>query len=98
MDAARIAALLAECPALAKSLEIDSESENGAVAVSALTGAGLNELENLLARTTSDGENRADAVLVSNARHRQALEAAQGSLAEAERTTEARLPHRFYRH
>ena len=84
---AQVAAVLAECAALAG-------TPDSVAAVSALTGAGLAELETRLTRKADTGA-APDAALVSNARHREALRAALGSLTEAERTARLRLPGDF---
>ena len=75
------------------------------VFVSAQTGAGLDTLETTLIESIRGGEKADEevdgdgdgtgTVLVSNARHRQALEAALRSLQEAERTFRLRLPGDF---
>ncbi|HLJ56207.1 MAG TPA: tRNA uridine-5-carboxymethylaminomethyl(34) synthesis GTPase MnmE [Chthonomonadaceae bacterium] len=72
------------------------------VAVSALNGEGLPELERSLRRAIFGGEDGKDAdaiafetTVVSSARHRAALEEALASLREAERTAEERLPGDF---
>jgi tRNA modification GTPase len=71
----------------------------GVIAVSALTAAGLPELErSLLALALggdTDGAVGAESVVVSSVRHREALEAACNSLCEAERTAEQQLPGDF---
>ena len=67
-----------------------------ALRISALTGAGLPELAARILQSGA-GEMSAspDSVVVSNVRHRTALEAAQRSLIEAEGTATARLPGDF---
>jgi len=70
----------------------------GAVSLSARTGAGLEALEAALARLVTGpegGDSAAEAVILTSARHRQALEAAHASLCEAERTVAQRLPGDF---
>jgi tRNA modification GTPase len=70
-----------------------------AVAVSALTGDGVRELERRLLALTPvgplQGETGVESVVVSSVRHREALEAALASLREAEHTAEQRLPGDF---
>ena len=71
----------------------------GLVHVSAQTGEGLDELEQTLVRVASGGRNEAEgsgeSVVVANARHREALASALGSLLEAEQTTRQLLPGDF---
>ena len=66
-----------------------------AAAVSAKTGAGLTQLESLLIRTEGARDAAPDAVIISNARHREALQAALQSLIEAERSARRGLPGDF---
>lgn len=84
----QIVAILTDCAALAY-------AGDSSVAVSAQTGAGLAELEARLTESGSEVGAAPDAVIVSNARHREALEAALNSLMEAERTANLRLPGDF---
>ncbi len=77
------------------------------VAVSALTGDGIPELERAILRRALGGDPEAgiasegfteafaESVVVSNTRHQAALESALDSLREAERTAEQRLPGDF---
>ena len=64
------------------------------VAVSALTGSGIPDLERSLLRLAVGGELEtgigAESIVVSSTRHREALESAFNSLCEAERTAEQR--------
>ena len=84
--------------------------EEACLLISAQTGAGLEELETAIAThacgpsfpdsagqpaASSLAEAAAEPVLVSSARHRQALEAAYHSLQEAERTVAQQLPGDF---
>ncbi|HZT42139.1 MAG TPA: tRNA uridine-5-carboxymethylaminomethyl(34) synthesis GTPase MnmE [Chthonomonadaceae bacterium] len=70
-----------------------------ALLVSALTGEGLEALEQALGEMAAGAEGgpgeAADSVVVSSERHRQALETARRSLQEAERTVRERLPGDF---
>ena len=65
------------------------------VQVSAQTGAGLDALEAVLVQVAGGENGGSDSVIVSNARHRQALETAHRSLREAEQTAAQRLPGDF---
>ena len=69
------------------------------IPVSALTGSGVPELERrLLELALGDDAGTTlllESVTITNARHREALDAALLSLREAERTTEAELPGDF---
>lgn len=66
------------------------------VRISALTGDGLDELKETLVGLALGGRALgSDAYLVTNARHRQALERAEQHLAEAQRGLEANLPDDF---
>ena len=66
------------------------------IPISALSGEGMYELEEAIASTLLQGSGDAvQGVLVASARHQNALEEAQVSLAEAIRTVEARLPEDF---
>ena len=85
---AQTRAVLKDCAALA-------QARDAAVAVSAQTGAGLAELEACLTEAGSETGAAPDAVIVANARHREALQSALNSLMEAERTAHLRLPGDF---
>jgi len=66
------------------------------IVVSAATGWNLAALEDALATLALGGSAiKADAALVTHARHQQALSAAQERLADAQRTLEAALPADF---
>jgi tRNA modification GTPase len=69
------------------------------VPVSALTGEGIPDLERSLLAVALGGDTAegvaVESIVVSNSRHREALESALGSLVEAERTAGARLPGDF---
>ena len=84
----QINAILADCAAL-------SSAGDTFAAVSAQTGEGLPELEARLTEAGNGTGAAPDAVIVSNARHREALQAALNSLMEAERTARLRLPGDF---
>ena len=84
----QLRSVLAEC---AKRLK----PSDRIAAVSAQTGAGRTELEICLTQTAGETDAIPDAVIVSNARHREALQAALSSLSEAERTARLRLPGDF---
>ncbi len=67
-----------------------------ALFTSALTGEGLAELEGAMVRAVLGGQVvSSDALLVSNPRHKEALERAAGHLAAAIASTEAGLPEDF---
>ena len=66
------------------------------VFTSALTGDGLGELENRMVKAVMGGEVvSSDALLVSNPRHREALERAERHLAQAESGVESSMPDDF---
>jgi len=66
------------------------------VSTSALTGEGLEELEQRMVDTVLGGRVfTSDALLVSNPRHKSALERAQGHLEQALSSIEARMPDDF---
>ncbi len=69
------------------------------VTLSALTGGGIPDLERSLLRLALGGDVEsgigAESIVVSSARHREALESALNSLYEAQRTAEQRLPGDF---
>ena len=84
----QINAILTDCAAL-------SVSGDSFVSVSAQTGAGLPELEACLTESGRETTAAPDAVIISNARHREALQAALHSLTEAENSANLRLPGDF---
>ena len=65
------------------------------LAVSALTGEGLDTLRNAIAESVLHGRVSAESAIVSNVRHQHALESARDSLAHAESTTQQALPPDF---
>ncbi|MBM3132481.1 MAG: tRNA uridine-5-carboxymethylaminomethyl(34) synthesis GTPase MnmE [Chloroflexi bacterium] len=66
------------------------------IRISALTGEGLETLEEAMVSAALGGQVVAsDAYLVTNARHKEALERAAGHLAEAQKSLEAKMPDDF---
>ena len=66
------------------------------VSTSALTGEGLNDLENAMVDSVLGGEiPTSDAMLVTNPRHKEALQRAEGYLAQARQTAQEGLPDDF---
>ncbi len=68
------------------------------IPVSAATGWNIEALEDAIAEAVMGGQtapSQADAAVVTHARHRAALQAAQGALAQARRTLAAALPADF---
>jgi tRNA modification GTPase len=90
-DPAGIAALETEAGSLT--------AASAVVAVSALTRAGLDRLEKIILRCALGSESAGgigvESVLVTNARHKVALESALGSLCEAEQTAARTMPGDF---
>ena len=88
---AALEAVSAEARTLAPAADI--------AAVSALTGAGIPDLERHMLRLALGDDAgaglAAESAIVSSLRHRQALEAALGSIREAEQTAEQALPGDF---
>ena len=105
-DLARMIAIANKCD-VAEAKEIERcEAEIRKVApdaeflkLSSKTGDGIPELKHLLVRTIGGKDFRSDAtdrsVVVSNARHHEALFSAKERLVEAIKTTELRLPGDF---
>ena len=76
--------------------DLRERSEGSAVvSMSALTGSSVDELERAVLDAVLGGEIETESVVVTNARHIQALESARSSVIEAERTTETRLAPDF---
>jgi len=66
------------------------------ISTSALSGAGINELEEQMVNTVLGGRvTTSDALLVTNVRHKEALERAQSHLAQAQASIEANMPEDF---
>ncbi len=102
-NAARIVFAANKCDAAGASQIAEALADGAAltqpadsfIPVSARTGAGLTELEAALTQAAGKIDAASDAVIVSNERHREALQQAFASLTEAERTANLRLPGDF---